>query len=119
MDLPKTPESSTKPKLAEQPKLTSVQPPVHPFADVYEVPYQPPYEWNFAATPAKPAKDKELAYHTTTPIQNPKIMTEVYNKLMNLLLVTLSTFLQMFRINSMKQSPQNKYQMNPYQPILW
>jgi hypothetical protein len=29
--------------------------------------------------PAKPAKDKELAYHTTTPIQNHKIVMEVYN----------------------------------------
>jgi hypothetical protein len=76
---PKTPEGSEpspKPKLTEPPKLTSAQPPVHPFADVCDAPYKPPHEQKFAAAP-KPAKDKELTYQTLAPIQNPKIAMEI------------------------------------------
>jgi hypothetical protein len=52
--------------------------------------YQPPDERNFAAAPAKPAKDKEPAYHYVAPIQNPHMVVDVYNKSMQAPLVTLS-----------------------------
>jgi hypothetical protein len=68
------------------------------------------------ATTAKPAKDKELAYHTTAPIQNPKIMTEVYNKLIDE--VTLGYSFSRHLKLTLKQSPQNEFQMNPYQFML-
>jgi hypothetical protein len=66
------------------------QPPLHPFADVKETSYQPPHEHNFATAPTKPAKDKEPAYHYVAPIQNPRTVVDVYNKLMQALLITLS-----------------------------
>jgi hypothetical protein len=93
---PKAPESTTKsapplsqPALAEKP-VAMTQPPPHPFANVKKMSYQPPHERNFAATPAKPAKDKEPAYHYVAPIQNPRTIIEVYNKSMQAPLITLS-----------------------------
>jgi hypothetical protein len=63
---PKAPESTTKPvpppsqpAPVEKP-TTTTQLPLHPFTNVTEMSYQPPHERNFAATPAKPAKEKEL-----------------------------------------------------------
>jgi hypothetical protein len=58
--------------------------------NVKEMFYQPPQECNFAAAPAKPAKDKEPAYHYVAPILNPHTVVEVYNKLMQAALITLS-----------------------------
>jgi hypothetical protein len=93
---PKAPESITKPALppsqpapVEKP-MTTTQPPVHLFTNVKEISYQPPHECNFAATPAKPAKDKEPAYHYVAPIQNPCTVVDVYNKSMQAPLITLS-----------------------------
>jgi hypothetical protein len=93
---PKAPELMTKPAPplsqpapVEKP-TTTTQPPIHPFANVKETSYQPPHERNFAAAPAKPAKDKEPAYHYVAPIQNPHTVVNVYNKLMQAPLVTLS-----------------------------
>jgi hypothetical protein len=93
---PKVPESTTKPALPpSQPALAEkpaamTQPPVHPFANVKETSYQPPHKHNFAAAPAKPAKDKEPAYHYVAPIQNLCTVINVYNKSMQAPLVTLS-----------------------------
>jgi hypothetical protein len=70
--------------------MTMTQPPLHPFANVKETSYQPPHECNFAAAPAKPAKDKEPAYHYVAPIQNPCTVVDVYNKSMQAPLITLS-----------------------------
>jgi hypothetical protein len=88
----KAPESTT--KLAPPPEkpttTTTTQPPVHPFTNVAETSYQPPHEHNFAATPTKPAKEKEPAYHYVAPIQNPRTVVDVYNKSMQAPLVTLS-----------------------------
>jgi hypothetical protein len=96
IEQPKTAESTTKsvlppsqPALVEKP-MTMTQPPVHPFANVKETSYQPPHEHNFATTPAKPAKDKEPAYHYVAPIQNPHTVIDVYNKSMQAPLITLS-----------------------------
>jgi hypothetical protein len=93
---PKATESMTKPMPppsqpapAEKPVVTT-QPPLHPFANVKEISYQPPHECNFAATPAKPAKDKEPAYHYVAAIQNPRTVVNVYNKSMQAPLITLS-----------------------------
>jgi hypothetical protein len=93
---PKAPESTTKPapppsQPAPAEKTTATtQPPLHPFTNVKKTSYQPPHEHNFAAAPAKPAKDKEPAYHYVAPIQNPRTVVDVYNKLMQAPLVTLS-----------------------------
>jgi hypothetical protein len=94
---PKAPESMTKPvpplsqpALVEKP-TTMIQPPLHPFTNVKETSYQPPHEHNFAAAPAKPAKDKEPAYHYVAPIQNLCTVIDVYNKSMQAPLVTLSS----------------------------
>jgi hypothetical protein len=66
------------------------QPPLHPFTNIPGTSYQPPHKCNFAAAPAKPAKEKELAYHYVAPIQNPHTIVNVYNKLMQAPLITLS-----------------------------
>jgi hypothetical protein len=93
---PKAPESTTKPTLPlSQPALAEksaamTQPLLHPLANVKETSYQPPHECNFAAAPAKPAKDKEPAYHYVGPIQNPHTVINIYNKSMQAPLVTLS-----------------------------
>jgi hypothetical protein len=93
---PKAPESRTKstlplsqPALAEKP-MTTTQPPVHPCANTREMSYQQPHEHNFAAIPAKPAKDKEPAYHYVAPIKNLHTVINVYNKSMQAPLITLS-----------------------------
>jgi hypothetical protein len=73
----------------EKPTATT-QPPLHPFANVAEMSYQPPHERNFAAAPAKPAKEKEPAYHYVAPIQNPRTVVNIYNKSMQTPHITLS-----------------------------
>jgi hypothetical protein len=60
---PKAPESMTKPAPPPEKSTTMTQLPLHPFTNITEMFYQPPHERNFAAAPAKPAKDKEPAYH--------------------------------------------------------
>jgi hypothetical protein len=92
-DQPKVPElmktyATTKPTSSSRKIMT--QPLLHPFANVKEMSYQPPHEHNFAAAPAKPAKDKEPAYHYVAPIQNPRTVVDVYNKSMQAPLITLS-----------------------------
>jgi hypothetical protein len=83
---PKVPELMTKsvlplsqPAPAEKPAAMT-QPPLHPFANIKEMSYQPPHERNFATAPGKPAKDKEPAYHYVAPIQNLCTVVNVYNK---------------------------------------
>jgi hypothetical protein len=87
---PKVPESTTKPVLPPEKPTPTTQPPLHPFANVPETSYQPPHECNFAAAPAKPAKEKEPAYHYVAPIQNQRTVVDVYNKLMQTPHITLS-----------------------------
>jgi hypothetical protein len=87
---PKVLESTTKPAPPPEKPTTMTQPPLHPFANVAETSYQPPHERNFAAAPAKPAKEKEPAYHYVAPIQNLRTIVDVYNKSMQSPLVTLS-----------------------------
>jgi hypothetical protein len=56
-------------------------PPVYPFINIPEAQYIPPSIWNFGAPAEKDKvlKEKEPAYHTITPIQNPKITEDVYS----------------------------------------
>jgi hypothetical protein len=86
----KVPESTIKPAPPPEKPTTTTQLPLHPFANITETSYQPPHKCNFAAAPAKPAKEKEPAYHYVAPIQNPRTVVDVYNKLMQAPLVTLS-----------------------------
>jgi hypothetical protein len=87
---PKVPESTTKPALPPEKPTATTQPPLHPFTNVPETSYQPPHERNFAAAPAKPAKEKEPAYHYIAPIQNLRTVINVYNKSMQTPHITLS-----------------------------
>jgi hypothetical protein len=87
---PKAPESTTKPAPPPEKPTATTQPPLHPFANIAETSYQPPHERNFAAAPAKPAKEKEPAYHYVAPIQNPHTVVDVYNKSMQTSHITLS-----------------------------
>jgi hypothetical protein len=86
----KAPESTTKPVPPPEKPTATTQPPLYPFANVAEMSYQPPHKCNFAATPTKPAKEKEPAYHYVTPIQNPHTVIDIYNKLMQTPHITLS-----------------------------
>jgi hypothetical protein len=58
--------------------MAMTQPPLHPFANIKEMSYQPPHECNLAPAPAKPAKDKEPAYHYVAPIQNLHTVIDIY-----------------------------------------
>jgi hypothetical protein len=87
---PKVAELTTKPAPPPEKLTTTTQPPVHPFTNVTETSYQPPHKHNFAATPAKPVKEKEPAYHYVAPIQNPCTVVDVYNKSMQTPHITLS-----------------------------
>jgi hypothetical protein len=88
----KSPELTTKPAPppAKPTTMTMTQPPVHPFANITETSYQPPHERNFATAAAKPTKEKEPAYHYVSPIQNPRNVIDIYNKLMQTPHITLS-----------------------------
>jgi hypothetical protein len=79
----------TKPVPPPEKPTTTTQPPVHPFANVTEMSYQPPHERNFTAAPAKPAKEKEPAYYYIAPIQNPCTVVDIYNKSMQAPHITL------------------------------
>jgi hypothetical protein len=72
----------------EDPKKTEA--PLHPFRNVREPAYAPPHERTFAAPPPRLAKDKDSAYRSVAPIQNPKIAEEVYKRSMNTPCITLS-----------------------------
>jgi hypothetical protein len=85
---PKSPELTTKP--TPPPEKPTTQVPLHPFTNIAEASYQPPHEHNFATSPAKPAKDKEPAYHYVALIQNPRTVINIYNKSMQAPLVTIS-----------------------------
>jgi hypothetical protein len=50
---PKVPESMIKPAPPPEKPTTTTQPPVHPFANIKEMSYQPSHERNFAATPCQ------------------------------------------------------------------
>jgi hypothetical protein len=87
---PKAPESTTKMVPPPEKPTTTTQLPLHPFTNVAETSYQPPHERNFAAAPAKPVKEKELAYYYVAPIQNLRTVVDVYNKSMQTPHITLS-----------------------------
>jgi hypothetical protein len=87
---PKAPESTTKPAPPPAKLTATTQLPLHPFANIAETSYQPPHERNFTAAPAKPAKEKEPAYHYVAPIQNPHTVVDIYNKSMQTPHITLS-----------------------------
>jgi hypothetical protein len=87
---PKAPESTTKPMLPPEKPTTMTQLPLHPFANVAKMSYQPPHERNFATASAKPAKEKEATYHYVAPIQNPHTVVDVYNKSIQTPHITLS-----------------------------
>jgi hypothetical protein len=76
----------------------SADPPIHPFASAPEVTYRPPHKRNFAGPPPKQNKDKEPAYRTQAPIQDPKIVSDVYSRSMTSPCVTL-TPMELFSIS--------------------
>ncbi|KAF8234286.1 hypothetical protein L208DRAFT_1095722, partial [Tricholoma matsutake] len=67
--------------------------PIHPFANVPEASYALPVHHNFAAPAEKEkiVREKEPVYHTIAPIQNVKIIDNIYSQSMKAPLVTLSS----------------------------
>jgi hypothetical protein len=62
--------------------------PLHPFANIPENNYQPPNDKVFAA---KPPQNKDATYRTVAPIQNPRIVNEVYSRSMTTPYITLTS----------------------------
>jgi hypothetical protein len=60
---------------------------VHPYAAAPENGYAPPHDRNFAAK----SKDKDVAYRTYAPIQDPAIAVKVYERSMQTPFITLSS----------------------------
>ena len=61
------------------PPVAEKEPPIHPFAGIPESNYVPPSVHNFAAPADKNgSKDKEPAYKTFAPVQNPKVADVIY-----------------------------------------
>jgi hypothetical protein len=87
----KAPESTTKPMPPPEKPTATTQPPLHPFANVTEISYQPPHEHNFTAAPVKPVINNEPAYHHVAPVQSLCTVVDIYNKSMQSPLVTLSS----------------------------
>jgi len=73
------------------PPVAEKEPPVHPFSGLPESNYVPPSVCNFAAQVDKNInKDKEPAYKTVAPIQNPKVADAIYKRSMKSPSVTIS-----------------------------
>jgi len=73
------------------PPVTEKEPPVHPFAGLPESNYVSPSVRNFAAPVDKNInKEKEPAYKTVAPIQNPKVTDAIYKRSMKSPSVTIS-----------------------------
>jgi len=85
----KAPVKKTSPDNAKHPTPPEKRnAPTHPYAATPENTYLPPHERNFAAKP--PPKDKDAAYRTQAPIQNPAIVNDVFSKTMKAPCVTLT-----------------------------
>ena len=86
------PEKPTVPEEVTKPTDNGIQadPPVHPFAKVPETMYVPPHEHNFDTPAGKSSREKEPAYHTQAPIQNPALANNVYKHSMKTPCVTLT-----------------------------
>jgi hypothetical protein len=80
------PTSTTSTSSTDEP----TEAPIHPYRDVSEPNYAPPRDRNFAASPPKPPKEKEVAYRTQAPIYDQKLAEEVYSRTMKTPFVTLS-----------------------------
>src|ERR1700677_2425262 len=80
-DQPAASSSTTQPSTSNSTVPTDQEPPIHPFTSAPETSYRPPHEHNFGAPPGKPNKDP--AYHSVAPIQDPKIINDVINRVMD------------------------------------
>src|ERR1700677_4532847 len=87
-DQPAASSSTTQPSTSASTAQTDQEPPIHTFASAPETSYRPPHECNFGAPPGKPNKDP--AYHSVAPIQDPKIVNDVINRVMDTPSVMLS-----------------------------
>ena len=84
------PEPTTEPQ-APVDRNPVVEPPIHPYRNVREPVYRPPHERNLGSTAQKGSKDKEVAYRSNAPIQDPKIADDVYKRYLANSSITLST----------------------------
>jgi hypothetical protein len=66
----------------------TVAQPTHPFSAAKDANYLPPKERNFGTAPS--AKGRDAAYHTTAPIQSPRVADDVYKRTMDNQSVILS-----------------------------
>src|ERR1700677_4629265 len=87
-DQPAASSSTTQPSTSNLTAPMDQELPIHSFASAPETSYQPPHERNFGAPPGKPNKDP--AYHSIAPIQDPKIVSDVINRVIDTPSVMLS-----------------------------
>ena len=87
-DQPAASSSTTQPSIWNSTTPMNQEPPIHPFASAPETFYRPPHEHNFGAPPGKP--NKNPAYHSVAPVQDPKIVNDVINDIMDTPSVMLS-----------------------------
>lgn len=80
-----------KPEAAKSQKATVEDVPEHPFEKVADAAYQPPTQRNVGAAPDKKKEDaKKPAYKTAAPIEDPKLLDAVMEKLMRGTEITLT-----------------------------
>ena len=73
----------------EQDSEDTNDPPVHPYSNIPEVRFAPAVS-NKSTGPSTTSKGKEPSYFTIIPIQDPKIIDNVYKRAMKALSVTVS-----------------------------
>lgn len=86
---PSPPTTTPDPPAPLAPVESTAQEPVHPFAEAAESHYRPPQNRNFGGPPPKPS-NKEPAYRSVAPIQNPQLAIDVFNRSMKTPCVTLT-----------------------------
>jgi hypothetical protein len=84
------PSSSASITEIPSPSASSSQLSVHPYAAAKENSYLPPHERNFAG-PLKGKECEDQTYHTQAPIQNDKIVSEIFSCSMKMPVVTLTS----------------------------
>ncbi|OBZ70363.1 hypothetical protein A0H81_09646 [Grifola frondosa] len=80
--------SAPAPAASSTPSPATVPAPIHPYSQARDATYAPPQDRNLGVLP-KPPKDKDAAYKTSAPVQDPRIAEDVFNRSMKAPLLTL------------------------------
>ncbi|OBZ79587.1 hypothetical protein A0H81_01077 [Grifola frondosa] len=81
--------SAPAPAASSTPSPATVPAPIHPYSQARDATYAPPQDRNLGVLP-KPPKDKDAAYKTSAPVQDPRIAEDVFNRSMKAPLLTLT-----------------------------